>query len=274
MKNLKILTLSILSLFILISCEKGAEESLISDEKVSINESFVEQTFDELQDMADQAYNLNDISLKSSNDDFIRFGDCVSITLDTTVMPRLLTIDFGQENCLCRDGKYRRGKILVTFNGRYRQAGTIITTGFENYYVNDNHVTGERIVENMGYNEENNIWYQIQINGQLDLTDGTILNWQSNRSRIWIQGYNTPFWRDDVYLIEGGGSYSNNLGRQVSRQTVVPLRRELNCRHFVSGVVEITPVNGVQRIIDYGEGECDNLAQLTVGERTITIVLR
>ncbi len=274
MKKLKFFMLSILSLVLLVSCNKETNESLSSDEKASLNESFAEQTFDELQDMTDQAYNLKDISFKTSNDDFIRFGDCVTITIDTTVMPRLLTIDFGEENCLCRDGKYRRGKILVTFNGRYRQVGTVITTGFENYYVNDNHVTGERTFENMGFNDENHLWYQIQVEGQIALTDGTTVSWQSNRNRIWIQGYNTPFWRDDVYLIEGEGNYSSSSGRQVNRLIIEPIRRELNCRHFVSGTVEITPVNGVQRMLDYGEGECDNLAQLTIGDRTITIVLR
>jgi hypothetical protein len=274
MKKLKFFMLSVLSLVLLVSCNKETNESLTSDEKASLNESFAEQTFDELQDMTDQAYNLNDISFKTSNDDFIRFGDCVTITLDTTVMPRLLKIDFGEENCLCRDGKYRRGKILVTFNGRYRQAGTVITTGFENYYVNDNHVTGWRTVENMGFNDENHIWYQIQVDGQIALTDGTTLSWQSNRSRTWIQGYNTPFWRDDVYLIEGEGNYSSSSGRQVNRLIIEPIRRELNCRYFVSGTVEITPVNGILRVLDYGEGECDNLAQLTIGDRTLTIVLR
>ncbi len=74
---------------------------------------------------------------------------------------------------MCRDGRYRRGKILITFNGRYRQAGT--ETSFDSYHVNDNHVTGLRTVENMGLNDmRTNIWYQIQVDGQLNLTDGTV----------------------------------------------------------------------------------------------------
>ncbi len=274
MKTLKILMLIALIATVLFSCKKETQENISSEETASLNESFVEQTYDELQDMADQAYKLIGESLKSTENDFIRFGDCVTVTLDTTVMPRLLTIDFGEENCLCRDGRYRRGKILITFNGRYRQAGTVITTSFDSYHVNDNHVMGLRTVENMGLNDENHIWYQIQVDGQLNLTDGTVLSWQSNRKRTWVQGYNTPFWRDDVYLIEGSGTFISSLGAQVNRVIIEPLRRELSCRFLVSGRVEVNPANGPQRILDYGDGECDNLAELSIGNRTITIVLR
>jgi hypothetical protein len=140
--------------------------------------------------------------------------------------------------------------------------------------VNDNHVTGTRTVENMGLNEENLFWYQILVDGQLTLTDSTVLSWQSNRIRTWIQGYNTPVWRDDVYLIEGSGMFMSSLGAQVNREIIEPLRRELSCRYPVSGSVEINPENGPQRFLDYGDGECDNLAELTIGDRTITIVLR
>lgn len=274
MKTLKIVTLIALSAIVLFSCKKETQENISSEETAAMNETFVEQTFDELQDMADQAYKIQEESLKSFEDDFIRFGDCVAITLDTTMMPRLLTIDFGEENCLCRDGKYRRGKILITFNGRYRQAGTIIATAFDNYHVNDNHVMGRRTVENMGLNDDNFIRYQIQVDGQLNLTDGNVLSWQSNRKRTWIAGYNTPFWRDDVYLIEGSGMFTNSSGTQVDREIIKPLRRELSCHYPVSGRIEISPVDGSQRILDYGEGECDNLAKLSIGDRTIIIVLR
>jgi len=126
----------------------------------------------------------------------------------------------------------------------------------------------------MGMNEEQHIWYQIEVEGQVSMIDGTIFNWQSSRIRTWIQGYHTPFWRDDVYLIEGSGSYTSSLGAQVNREIIEPLRRELSCRYPVSGLVEITPANNQLRILDYGDGECDNLAELSIGDRTITIVLR
>ena len=42
---------------------------------------------------------------------------------------RTLTIDFGSTNCLCPDGRYRRGKIVVVFTGSdlRRHFGAIAT---------------------------------------------------------------------------------------------------------------------------------------------------
>jgi len=263
-------------LMVMTSCNKKNDNTYQSDDAAEmVNESFVENTFDELQDIADQAYEFEVSGVKSTQSDFLRFGDCVTINLDTTIMPRVLTIDFGEENCLCRDGKYRRGQIITTFTGRYRQAGTIITHGFSNYYVNDNHIEGSKVIENMGLNEDNQIWYTINVNGQVTLNeDETVLTWVAERTRTWVNGFFTPRWIDDVLLIEGSGTFSNSNGFGRSMLITSPLRRELSCPHFVSGTVEITPLNLPARILDYGEGECDNIATVTVGDRTFTIRLR
>ncbi|MBU1369426.1 MAG: hypothetical protein KJ578_03720 [Bacteroidetes bacterium] len=260
---------------VLFSCQKDkTENTAISEQKEAINEAFVSQTFDEVQDIADEAYYLGSHNLKAGTEDFLRFSDCVTITLDTTVMPRILTIDFGEENCLCRDGKYRRGKIIVSFNGRYRQPGTLITHSFDNYFVNDNQVEGTHSVENMGFNEDQHMWFAIEVQGQLTLTDSTVHNWNATRNRTWIRGFNTPIWRDDAFLITGNGNYSNSTGSNISRTIITPLLRELSCPFFVSGTVEIVPSTGSLRLLDFGDGSCDNLATLTIGERVITIVLR
>lgn len=113
-------------------------------------------------------------------------------------MPRELTIDFGDENCLCRDSKKRRGKIIVTFTGKYRKPGTVITYGFDNYHVNDNHVDGTKIIRNMGLNENNKLHYNIEVVGVIYKADnGGTLSWNSSRVREWIHGaFTFPYWDD------------------------------------------------------------------------------
>lgn len=257
------------------SCKKSESTDVQDDDaKEVVDDSFTEGVFDEVQDIADQAYNYQTSGLKSTTDDFLRFGDCVTITLDTMVMPRVLTVDFGEENCLCRDGKYRRGQIITTFNGRYRQPGTIITHGFNNFYVNDNHIEGNKVIENMGLNDEDKIWYTIHAEGQITMQNtGIVRNWEANRTRTWINGYNTARWVDDVYVIEGTSTFSSSNGRARTREIMRPLRCELSCDHFVSGSVKITSVSRPEMLLDYGNGECDNIATLKIGDRTITIRL-
>ena len=53
-----------------------------------------------------------------------------------------------------------------------------------------------------------------------------------------------------------------------------PLVFKVLCHHIVSGVVAITTSNNRALTSDYGEGECDNLATITNGDKTRVIRLR
>ena len=50
------------------------------------------------------------------------------------------------------------------------------------------------------------------------------------------------------------------------------LRREATCPYFVSGTIEITR-NGNQGTLDFGNGDCDNIAILTVNGVEYTVYL-
>lgn len=131
------------------SCNKD-EEQIGDDTSISADDALADGIYSNATSIADEAYNSGSGGLKSGDGTNQFLSGCATVTLDTTVMPRELTIDFGDSNCLCRDGRWRRGKILVTFTGRYRMPGTVITYGFDNYHVNDNHVDGTKVITNMG----------------------------------------------------------------------------------------------------------------------------
>lgn len=265
--------LSLLIVAALVSCKKSEDSESTVLNRQSKLEAFAEEAFDEVSEISDQAYYASLPGLKGGDNDPSRLGPCATITLDTTVMPRVLTIDFGTENCLCNDGKYRRGMIIVTFNGRWRRPGTVVTHTFQNYYVNDNHVQGSKVMTNHGFV---NGWITISHvnNGSVTFAqNGESLTWQSEKTHVWIEGFGTPRWRDDVFLISGFSNVSHSNGRTVERLIIEPLRRELSCRYFVSGKVRITPSNAPQRILDFGDGTCDNQATITIGDQVIVITL-
>lgn len=265
--------LAILGLMIT-SCNKN--EDLSSEQTaVAQDDAMAENLFDEVSDIADEAYNISIGQLKSTDDhERLFLGDCATVTLDTTVMPRVLTIDFGTENCLCNDGKYRRGKIIISFTGRYRHIGTVITHSFENYYVNDNNVEGTKVLTNMGFNENENLYFTIEVVGVIHKADnGGTLSWNSSRVREWVEGIETFQRRDDVYLITGTADGIRPDGSIWETEIMSALRVELNCRYIVSGTVEIRPENQPVRLLDFGEGECDNIATVTVNGETFTIYL-
>lgn len=269
-----VLALMIGTVFLISSCKKDTTTD--NDFSATKDDAFAEATFDNVTSIADEAYTLSTSGTYKSTEGRVFLSDCATVTIDTTGFPRILTIDFGDTNCLGNDGRYRRGKIIISFTGRYWHPGTIITTTFDNYYVNDNQVEGSKVVTNNGFNDSGNMNWDIAVNGIITLADGGgTISWNSQRNREWIEGINTRFNRwDDIYLITGQATGERANGLHWTRHITNPLRVELACRFIVSGTVEITPQGKPVRILDFGDGSCDNEATVTVNGNTYTIHLR
>lgn len=263
------LVISILSTVLLISCAK--QDDLGAPKDASKAEFF----FNDVNNVSDEACNTGDLAtIKSLNG--IMSG-CATVTLDTVAIPHTCIIDFGTSNCLCTDGRYRRGIINISFTGRYRDAGTTITITPSGYFVNDNQIIGVHTVVNQGLNTNGNIYYTVDVTGQIILASGGgTISWTSQREREWIAGSGTASFSDDIYSITGSGSGTSASGANVTVNITAPLIRKLEpgCRmHFVSGTIEITPGSLPTRILDFGSGACDNIATITVNGNTYTITL-
>jgi hypothetical protein len=261
---------------LLTACKKEEQPVIVEDNDTTSSEydALAEDIYTDVGSITDEAYSLMTDNFKYTEADTLFIGQCAVITLDTVVFPHELIIDFGPENCLCKDGRYRRGKIVNTFTGRYREPGTIITHGFDEYFVNDNKVEGIRVMTNMGYNINGNLYYTIEVNGMITLANGAgTITWNASKEREWVEGSDTPERWDDVYLITGDGSGVRPSGQSWIKEITKALRKELSCRFFVSGTMEITPEGKPTRILDYGDGTCDNIATVTVNGHTYTIHL-
>ncbi len=261
------LLLSAALLTALTGCKKDTASST-EDTGYAADYARLENSFGNAQDLADRAVqsgsaaNLKTTSL------------CATVTHDTMSSPRVLTIDFGSTNCLCNDGKYRRGKIKVAYTGRYADSGTVRTFSFDQYFINDNQLTGRKTVTNMGRNGQGQPVFSIVQNDSLILTNGNgIRSWNSTRTRTWTAGYNTTTWTDDAYDVSGSAMLTRASGKTFSILITTPLHRALSCDWIESGVVTITPTGGVTRTLDFGNGGCDSTATLTVNGQTRTVQL-
>lgn len=273
--RIKLIFIAFLGLGILASSCKKDETDPTNDTSYASDDVFAESIFDDVSNIGDEAYEMGSSNLKSGDGDKIFLSPCATVTLDTTVSPRVLTIDFGEENCLCNDGRYRRGKILISFTGRYKKPGSVITTGFDNYFVNDNQVDGTKVVTNMGKNDDNQPYFSVIVTGVIYLkNDGGTISWNATKTRTWIEGYFTKFIRDDVYLIEGEAEGVRPSGLTWEREIINPLRKELNCKWIVSGTIELRPEGKPVRLLDYGDGSCDNVATVIIDGVTYTIKLK
>lgn len=269
MMNRKSLLLLACATLVFAACrkDKDDDEDLDLDYTSASDNARAEDAFSDMLSEVDKAVEAN--GLRGTD------ADCDPVvSFDTLSSPRTITIDFGTENCTANNGRTRRGRILVSYTGRYRDEGTVITITPQNYYVNDNHVQGTKTVTNLGLNGDGHLHYSVVVDGSLTAADGSwTATHQANRTRTWIEGEGTATIFDDVYLITGSGSGVNRNGNAYSVNITSALRVAVGCRYITAGTVEITPENKPVRTIDYGNGSCDGTFTVNVLGYSFTVTI-
>ena len=281
MKKLSNILILGLSLSLLVSsCRKKEKEEDKDTDSASEN-ALATSIDNDMNNIADEAGRNKSISSYRTSENYALLAPCASLTFDTLVgtNPDSITVNFGAINCLCNDGRYRRGSLLVVYNGKYKDSLTTITITPNNYFVNDNKVSGSKTIKNLGHNTQGHLVYDINANISIvRANNGGTIQWQATRKREWLSGENTLLWVDDKYSITGIANGSNANGRSFTSiiPTSKPLIRDMSvgCRkHFVSGQIEHTPNGKPSRYIDFGNGACDDQATVTINNKTYNITL-
>lgn len=276
MKTLKKLipALLVLSIAFVSACRKDRDD--LDDTTVASDNEQSETFSNDVMNIADNAAQTGSAGFRTSADNAIYEGlsQCASVTHDTVSNPKMLTIDFGTVNCLCADGRNRRGKIIVTYTGRYFETGAVKTMNFDNFYRNDNKLEGTRTITNNGLDNQGRMNWTINAqNMKITKSNGKVHTWNSVRTRTMIAGYDTQIWTDDVYEITGSASGINANGLNYKANITKALHRAMNCRWIDSGTIEITPEGKNTRTVDFGNGTCDDQATVSVKKRTRNITL-
>lgn len=262
-------TIALAGSILFTSCNRKKDKSNDTDTELASDNALSEATFNDVLNIADDA------SDKKTGDNLSNYktrSACATVTHDTTTTPRTITIDFGPTNCLCNDGRYRRGVILVSYNGHYRDSGSVHAISFNNYFVNNRHVMGTKSVTNMGHNAAGQSYFNIVVNGTIVKPSGDSIIWNSNRTRTWTQGESTMMKADDVYQITGTASGTKG-STSYTMNITQPLVRALACDWISAGEMELQPSGALLRVINYGSGTCDNQATVTIGGTVYNITL-
>ncbi len=264
------------------ACKKEKDE-FDNDTSSVVEYAMSDAAFSDVASISDEAYDgtLDSYRLQHGSSSERVMSTCATITFDTSATPKTLTIDFGTSDCLCGDGNYRRGAIIVSWSGPYKDSGSVRTITFNNYFVNYNQILGTKTVTNNGRNQNGNLSYTVSINGSVVwdpqyFGGGGTSTYTSTRTREWIAGEITPNWLDDVYLISGTASGTTRVGSSYTMATTEALKKEIGFRHFTDGTLEFTPSGKYTRVIDYGyvNGQRDALAQVTINGYTFTVQLK
>jgi len=189
---------------------------------------------------------------------------------DSVNFPKIVTIDFGTEGFIGSRGNTLKGKLIVTITNRMFIANSSRTISFDNFSINGNSISGTKSTTYNGLNAGFHPNWTIQVNDAITKADGTVVVWNSERTREHIDMNGTPlqFW-DDLYSIKGSSSGINAKGKTYTMTIDAnnPLIVGGGCAFIRQGKATITSESKTV-VVDYGNGDCDNLATTTVDGST------
>lgn len=253
-------------------CKKDNTDKVVNVEDISYGKenARIEQIVSETETFVDQAYASGFLNLKGGN---ALGSTCATISVDTAA--HRIEIDFSLKNCLCKDSRYRRGKIICDYskNKKYTDSGVVRSIYFDNYYVNDYSVKGLLTVVKV--ENAKDLYYSINSNVTVTSADGTMTTGRkATQTRSYVTGYYSADVYDDEYYVDGYGDYTHSNGAIYTFSIEQHLRVNPNCDWPKEGVVEITQVNGAPRVFNYGPTiGCDRKATLTVNEVVNEVLL-
>lgn len=281
-------TIIVIGMFMfLLACEKDNNDNFIdetSDISLTIeDDEMVSGLFDYLFDEAEESIMILEAGQLDGN--ILKSGkggkdECEPVRTiepeDPEAWPKTITIDFGDENCIDRDGNTRRGKIIITLTDKPRTPGSQKIVEPEGLFINDNQIEGTKTITLNERNENGNRSFTVKLeNGKITTPDGKVFERNMLRTREWIAGEDTRFYKfDDEYEITGNTEGVNAEGESYSKVITKPLNLIVGCKWIRSGTVEFTRGDEAPVILDYGDGKCDPKATITKDGETTEIILR
>jgi hypothetical protein len=203
---------------------------------------------------------------------YYKVGPCTKITVDPNdgSFPKTVTIDYG-DGCLCRDGKFRKGAIVLYFTAPIRRPGAELKITLRDFYVNRVHFEGVKTITNLSANGA--LKYSVQVEGgKVTWPSGRGFKYAGLKVVTQIEGMDTRIIRDDVFSIEGRSKTEYANGTVVTKNTETALIKPVACPFIVEGKLKVK-INAREFVIDFGAGECDNKALLIWANGQIEIRL-
>lgn len=270
---LLIVSLLIASLITLNSCDKNSNENQLTTDNNLETAGYL---------WVANLFVLSDIDEETTEDTYksaetISTFDCRTLTIQENdngeFWPRNYTIDYGEIGCEGFNGVLRSGKINVSITDFWKNTDSKRTITFEDFYQNDIKLEGIKTITNTGVNENDNLSWQKLIDANVINIDEQSMSWKSERISEMTAGSETFIFADDEYSVTGTSTGVNYDGVNFTMEVTSPLLYKSGCFWPLNGIIVIS-INGESDItIDYGNGECDNIATSTVNGITTTITL-
>jgi hypothetical protein len=202
---------------------------------------------------------------------------CFTVTVtpkDRGVFPKKVVIDFGA-GCMARE-HLRKGKIITVYSGPLFIPGNTAVTTFDGYQVDSFKIEGKHTIQNSTQPGSNQRSFTRTVENALVTNVNTNFwhSWSGVLVMKQVEGNGTPlFPLDDIYHFTGNKKGENANGKKWTSTIVDPLVKAFTCRWISKGTVQIR-VNDTVGVLDFGNGDCDNTATITVNGVSRVISLR
>lgn len=262
-KTCFILGIALAGIF-LVSCSK---ENIKNDESI---EQEAQTAVDEIE-MEDL---LMDLSFELDDLDFWLYGfkdgrdrlDCKKVTVEPEergVFPKTITVDFG-DGCNIKDGVVKKGKIIIEMSAPMNSEEWTKKVSFDGYSVNDKLFEGGKRISYVREGRRGLPTWQINSRMRVKWDTDSFVQHTSERTRYQTKGFDTPRRpMDDAFILTGSGTGINRKGLAFKRTIEEPLHFSRDCFWIKKGIIKLQTRGESEVILDYGDGNCDNLATIT-----------
>lgn len=273
MKKLMIIPAVVIMAFFS-SCSDDAEQNADLTNTFDLDtETTIESNYEDVDDIVNAGVELEAANGRVEADELL---DGAIITHDKD--NNIITIDYGI-GVEGPNGRVRKGKIIITYDGLRWEQGSFREVTFEEFYIDDVQVEGVRRMENTSTSTEDNPEFTVTLTGgKLTFTDNTTATREVNKVRTWLRAATRV---NDEVSVEGTASGSRRDGTSYNVEIIEPIIYKRDCRRArvfvpVAGIKQITSGENVVTL-NYGDGECDNIATLTINDedpKEITLQLK
>jgi len=186
-------------------------------------------------------------------------------------------VDFGTTGtCQSPDGKTRKGMIEVIFDDGWRTIGSTDTIKLTNFQVN----SGNGDVQYDGtvaVTWTDSFTYNYKVMGG-KCTKGTAWTvlWDCDRTMKWVAGANDSIASNDVFQMWGTANGTNRESKTFTVDVTMSdcIVRRADCRYIVAGRLTLTPEGKNARTVDFGDGTCDDKANLIINGNSFEFTLQ
>ncbi|MDN3676199.1 hypothetical protein QWY90_02615 [Flavobacterium paronense] len=276
-------------LLTIISCSKEDNGNAISSEDAKVSAKIDAMNDDVSSIVEEQETNTYSNSTNGKVTDLAQseLTNCATITRvpafgtpPTIGQTVTKTIDFGT-SCTLNSGNVVSGRIIITFVYQPEATSHTITYSFDNFIHNGIAFNGDKIFTRTMITTTSNPNPHPQVTMTMDMTATVpnvgIYHRVGTRVREIIEGFGTEILTDNIYKITGNWVTTTPSGANQTSTITTPLNVKMSCLVvnkplIVSGIITIIR-NATTATLDFGNGDCDNLAVFTVNGNSYNIII-